>query len=327
MPAASLLLQGLAKAGFEISGRVVGEIVPPLDNRTARDEVSGGSSADRRDPVHASHHLLGPGREPSLDLEQLLAALSDEATPVNRLEAELVRDDLKHVLTLDWVRKSATVEVVTGLGLGQHEAMSAAFRMFDVLIHREQPHGDVQGALQIGDAVRYISDLKREAETLVSATRKALETTAIHHHAQVFGTEASGHLTASKWWLSVSGLLFVVVVALAGWFLVDLPNSTPELVGRLTCLSLLVAGVGVAVRQFSVARHNWVVASHRRNALASYEAFALAVADETAKQAMLAHAIGLVFSAQDTGYSRGKGASDSTGIFAELIKQLGAGGR
>jgi hypothetical protein len=91
---------------------------------------------------------------------------------------------------------------------------------------------------------------------------------------------------------------------------------------RVTLLSIFATVLGVSARLYRTSLHNWVVATHRSNALQAYEAFAAATKDKPGADELLAQALALVFTPKDTGYSKASGAPDASQFIPALFKRV-----
>jgi hypothetical protein len=73
-------------------------------------------------------------------------------------------------------------------------------------------------------------------------------------------------------------------------------------------------------RNFSAAKHNYVVNKHRSNALASFQAFATSASDEQTKSAVLVQATQSVFSPQPSGYIKSDGDNSPVSPIVEVLR-------
>jgi hypothetical protein len=192
-----------------------------------------------------------------------------------------------------------------------------------------------------------------EATNLVATQREAVQESAIKHHAEVFKDEARNHFKLAVFWLVVAWLAVLGLFGVAGTFegtdAVSQASSQEaggatsdegaaaalasfneraliiHILERVTLLSILATILGVSVRLLRTSLHNWVVATHRSNALRSYEAFAAATKDKPGSDELLAQALALTFTPTDTGYSKMSGAPDAALLFTEIVKRAPGG--
>jgi hypothetical protein len=244
-------------------------------------------------------------------------------------------------LTLEFVECKATANVKPQLGLDRDAMESLARRMV-----AQFPYRDFVGGTQDPEAEKLRAEVarirdevqadradvrvaKEAANQLLADQRATLQESAIKHHAQVFKNEASDHHWRGVFWLAVAGFAALGLFLVALTFVNDnaaLPSFserafTLHILERVTLLSILATIVGVSVRLHRASLHNWVVATHRSNALQAYEAFAAATKDKPGADELLAQALALVFTPKDTGYSKVSGAPDGAQIFTEIAKR------
>lgn len=243
-------------------------------------------------------------------------------------------------LLLEFAECRATVKVFSETGLERDGARNLARRLAEPFPPRDfsgNRDSEIQRLrTELGDALAAAKANAAESEALITSQRNTVRDSTIRHHAAVFRREAIGHDRWAQFWLVIAGLAVAGLIGVAVMFFnMDVPPLPKELAApvlaahffaKLALFSIPATALGVAIRQYASARHNWVVATHRSSALASYEAFARATDDKSARDALLAQALALIFSPQDTGYSKAAAAPDSTALFTELVKQVGGRG-
>lgn len=75
---------------------------------------------------------------------------------------------------------------------------------------------------------------------------------------------------------------------------------------RLIVLFVLTFGLIWSAKNYTAASHNLVVNRHRKNALASFQAFIEGASSPETKDAVLMQATHAIFSPQDSGFAKGE---------------------
>jgi hypothetical protein len=234
-------------------------------------------------------------------------------------------------LLLHRAESKITVTVSSHIGLEKEPERALAQRIAEPFPFRESSSGADEEVEALKKELRHLVDEARRGATETANLAKSLKDTVrestIRHHAAVFRREAIQHNQLARRWYAVAvGSVAVLLAVAVSFFVIKIEGNDAQIAGqilaRITLLSIPASSLGVAVRQYSAARHNWVVATHRSNALWSYQAFAEATEDKSAKDSLLAPAIALIFTPKHTGYSKAVSSTETTFLFAELIKNL-----
>lgn len=265
-------------------------------------------------------------------------------------------------ISIDFRNRLATATVTKASGLTLEAARDLAFRLVEPFPYMDTHGGvrDVEAERLRVEMGRLLDETRRElaevrtanteAQELIKNQRETVQESTIKHHAKVFSDEAKKHAWIALLWLVLSSLavagLFWVAFTFESIDLADIAASeeadgseaatpsglsdlvlTIHILERVTLLSILATVLGVSVRQHRASLHNWVVATHRSNALNSYEAFAGATKDKPGADQLLAQALALTFTPKDTGYSKPSGAPDGAHLFTEIGKAFTSSGK
>ena len=174
-----------------------------------------------------------------------------------------------------------------------------------------------------------ISTIRDEAESALGIVRDAAAHTGVRKESGVFKTQADKHACTATWWL-LSAISSGAVSLVTAWMTLvvwSLPSETVgELVhgigGRFAILTLLAFVLSFCVRQYTAAKHNETVNRHRQNALQTFETFVSATADQETKDAVLLEATRSIFSAQPSGFLRGRREAESPSTIIEVIRRM-----
>lgn len=170
-------------------------------------------------------------------------------------------------------------------------------------------------------AEQSVKETEDRSKTILNEAQKTAASVGIHSHAEHFQKEADRY-----WWLSLSWLVATLVfAAAAAWVSVWTINRTVSLdtnwvavvqmtVSRFSLMAITYFVAIWASRMYRAARHNQVVNRHRVNALRTFETFASAARDDTAKDAVLMQATECIFSHQASGFSDSRPETGSTRI-------------
>ena len=324
-------------------------------NLTAHGEISGEYHSTGRfqladdDAATLISGVLGSGR---------LASVTVHATRT----LENGKDVATAYLSLDFRACTVAVTIPQESGFDADLARELALRIAEPFPYRDSDGGirDARAERLRAEMVRILEEGRRElaevrtanaeAQELIKSQRETVQESTIKHHAKVFSDEAAKHAWLALLWVALAGLAVAGLFGVAFTFeridVVDLaepqetsgvaseggeaatPSGFDDLVltihilERVTLLSILATVLGVSVRQHRASLHNWVVATHRSNALNSYEAFAGATKEKPGADQLLAQALALTFTPKDTGYS---GAPDATHLFTEIVMNFGGG--
>jgi hypothetical protein len=277
------------------------------------------------------------------DAERLPVKLSKLTFVVRKTLADGKVKGVAH-LVLEFVDCRATAVVFPQFGVERDVAEDLILRMLERF-----PCRNFAGGFRDAEAEKLRAEMGRlrddartelaevrtaneEAKQLIASQRETVQESMIKHHAQVFREEGSDHAWMAAFWLVVAAFGVLGLLGVALTFGPDTGTTgfteqalTLYIFERVTLLSILATILGVAVRLHRASLHNWVVATHRSNALQAYEAFAGATKDKPGADELLAQALATTFAPKDTGYSKVSGAPDASLIFNELVKRVPGG--
>lgn len=211
-----------------------------------------------------------------------------------------------------------------------------AFRNVGPLLLALQPDGVSQAVTQVRAATQgamaLLDDVSTRANKILEDMQAAATKVGITKHATYFADQAKSHRTAAWIWMGWTALMFGALVGLAGWSIryyaqqaVQAPLAPANLsllVSKVVLASVLFSGGVMCARLYRANRHNCVVNEHRKNALASFQAFVDGTADRATKDAVLLQATTSIFAPQATGYVAAEGDGDGMPQIIEIIKTM-----
>lgn len=176
-----------------------------------------------------------------------------------------------------------------------------------------------QSAKETGDRSKTILD---QAQTTAASV-------GIHSHAKHFQEEAERDGRLSVLWFVATSVLIGTAACVSYWTIsrtvavdagwVAVVQLT---VGRFSLMAIAYFAAIWASRMYRAARHNQVVNRHRVNALRTFETFASAARDDTARNAVLLRATECIFSHQASGFSDSRPETGATKIVSAVPPTL-----
>lgn len=170
----------------------------------------------------------------------------------------------------------------------------------------------------------------------LDSVRNAAAEAGVSQNSIYFSQEASEHLSAARKWLVATVVVAILLVAfglwgtkLLAWAGTSEPLDTAAFIVQLRFFiqkGLVVFGLIFALilttRNYSSARHNYVVNKHRNNALSSFQAFASSASDEQTKNAVLMQATQSIFAPQPSGYIKVDGENTAQSSIIEILRTV-----
>ncbi|HYE05803.1 MAG TPA: hypothetical protein VEL07_09835 [Planctomycetota bacterium] len=172
--------------------------------------------------------------------------------------------------------------------------------------------------------------VEREADAIVAAARTAAMHSSLVTQAAHFARQAQTHHRVAYGWLATTiafGALLAAVVY--GLYIKEAVAAVDHLVlaqqfgKHVLIISAVTFGAVWASRNYRASLHNWVVNSHRRNALGTFEALAKAVGDDpAARNAILVRSADAIFAPMPSGYVHHDGGESNLGgsHLVEILK-------
>jgi hypothetical protein len=173
-----------------------------------------------------------------------------------------------------------------------------------------------------------ISDLLKSMNTALGEVRDAAKEAGVSKHSQHFQEEAAFFAKSSKTWLAftvgfgASAVAYVMLhIEPALEKLVDptWQQLAHHSIPRLIVLFVLTYGLAWSAKNYMAASHNKVINRHRRNALASFQAFIEGASAPETKDAVLLQATHAIFTPQDSGFAKGD-SPNATSQVVEIIR-------
>lgn len=172
---------------------------------------------------------------------------------------------------------------------------------------------------KIGEDAAQIIEKAKEAEQKASAVvgiaREAAAATGVLQNEEVFHKEANRHRKNANWWLGFAIVSVVAFVVVAGYDLLwkfFFPADSgigdiPFFSARWVFLPAIVYALFFCVKNYTTSRHNFVVNTHRQNALQTYQVLVASATTPEVQDIVLTHAARCIFDQRDTGYAKGGG--------------------
>lgn len=174
--------------------------------------------------------------------------------------------------------------------------------------------------------------LLTEVSSTLEKVRQAAADVGVAQHATHFKEEATEYEKIAQHWFY--GVV-VLGIATAIWGYYGFTFSIPAekqndnihliqaVVARFSVFMTLLIMLFWSSKNYTAARHNYVVNKHRQNALSTFETFVKASGDDVqTKNAVLLQATQSIFSAQNTGFSGKDAESESSGKIIEIFKDV-----
>lgn len=169
----------------------------------------------------------------------------------------------------------------------------------------------VKDQRQATEIVGELTQLRNEADLVVSRIRTAVSERGAWIHAGHFEGEAERHRKSRRIWLGGAVCLGLGVITVA-LLRIGEADAVPAMtmasaiqmnVPWLMLFTVLSFGLVWCGRGYRGASHNWIVNAHRANALTTFREFLEGTENNSTKDAVLLHAAQCVFSHQPSGFS------------------------
>lgn len=173
--------------------------------------------------------------------------------------------------------------------------------------------------------------IRDQAEEIIAELRKVAAKGGVTKYATIFEDAAKKHQREKRGWLGALGLLSLLAVAVASWWIgVELqpPSDVSlSLAIQMTAVKLFVFGILsyvilMAGRAYRAAAHNQIVNEHRRDALETFQTFVKATSDEATKDAVLVQATHSIFSHRPSGFGQQESDAMPPSHMLELTRSV-----
>jgi len=149
----------------------------------------------------------------------------------------------------------------------------------------------------------------------ILATAKQLSTNQLtKKQSKFFQDEADKHSIQSNQWkiYSIGLLVLTCTLAVAGIAMAFCPSLHPKdtyqliqiVTGKVILIAISIYALGVCIKNYQAHKHNEILNSHRENALSAASALIDLIEEPNQKDAVLLQVANVVFSIQDTGYTK-----------------------
>lgn len=187
-------------------------------------------------------------------------------------------------------------------------------------------------------------DLEKKLEEVESAYQKiqqilkdsqsAASKVGVSEHSTHFDKQATEHKKSAFVWLLITAsfgfvTLFVTMMILLAnifnWYEMQaLSNENPVgiALSKFALFALLYTSTIWAGRMYKSHSHNYVINTHRRNALSTFGTFADATNDDATKNAVLIQATQSIFAHQQSGYINNDSSSDAPPQILEIVRNM-----
>ncbi|WP_199052951.1 hypothetical protein [Aquitalea sp. ASV15] len=165
------------------------------------------------------------------------------------------------------------------------------------------------------DIVSNKIDSNLEITEKILASAKQLSTNELtKKQSKFFQDEADKHSTQSIQWknYSIALLIITCTLAVAGIAMAFCPQLHPKdtyqliqiVTGKIILIAISIYTLGVCIKNYQAHKHNEILNSHRENALSAASALIDLIEEPNQKDAVLLQVANVVFSIQDTGYTK-----------------------
>lgn len=185
---------------------------------------------------------------------------------------------------------------------------------------------------RMDDAIRNLGAQATEGEQLLEQMRGLSAEAGVSHHARVFGDAAEEHNQGRRRWLWATGVATVLALAFASWLVLDPPvgegnleTSIPLITGRLVAFGILSYALVWCGRMYRAHAHNYIINTHRRNALRSFLAFVGGTEEPATKNAVLIQSTHSVFSHRPSGFGPQESDAPPSSHLLELTRNIAHG--
>jgi hypothetical protein len=200
----------------------------------------------------------------------------------------------------------------------------------DVLELRNQAHAVVDELKsEQSKALAEMEVARIEAEESLNAVKKSAGELGLTSHSLHFTEQASSDGKSAEWWLKATFASTFIVIGLGFLFATDwvwkisgdasLSQILRHMLPKVVLLSVGGYIVNFCARSYSAFRHMQAVNLHRRNALATFNAFAKAAQDERVEDAILLQASQSIFSPRPTGFLKNEMDGNETKSVFEIM--------
>lgn len=157
------------------------------------------------------------------------------------------------------------------------------------------------------------SGIVTQMRSALGEVQDAAKEAGISQHASYFNDEASSSKKLAIFWLSSSVIIGLITIAYVAFHIEPTLTNLTDLsvakllqaaIPRLLIIFVLTFMMIWAAKNFNSSVHNYVVNRHRRNALASFQAFVEGASSPEIKDTVLVQATSAIFAPQDSGYSK-----------------------
>jgi hypothetical protein len=184
------------------------------------------------------------------------------------------------------------------------------------------------------NALKEISTAKKEAKESVDAVKRSAAELGLTAHSVHFVEQAKADGDeAAKWlrWtlitsIAVVGFGFLLATNLL-WPISDSAGASEivrHMLPKLVLLSIGGFGIGFCAKTYSAFKHMQAVNLHRKNALATFQAFAKAAQNEQVQDAILLQASQSIFGPRPTGFLKNEMDGNETKSVFEVIGSAAA---
>ncbi len=172
---------------------------------------------------------------------------------------------------------------------------------------------------QAKEVVSEIEDQKKNVEQITNALREASAELGVSKFADVFNNQAEQNKATANKWLYVS-IVLTVAITLFLWITFDQLNTVLKddtdfqislqiFLTKALILSFASIVFYQAVKNYNANMHLHALNKHRRNSLASFQAFVESTDDVRIRDTVLIQATKAIFEAGETGYISSKNTS------------------
>lgn len=169
-----------------------------------------------------------------------------------------------------------------------------------------------------------------DAAAALTATKSAAGKAGVGVFTDDFKGEAGDYDSNSKIWLGITGVLAVVTVLIAAFYvkIFEVPTGTDWVplvhytTSKIVVIGLFITATVWCGSLYKTSRHHQTINKHRANALKTFQAFVEATIEPTVKDAVLMETTRSIFAITPTGYVGGSGGVKDNSTIIEVMKNV-----
>jgi hypothetical protein len=258
------------------------------------------------------HHYL-------LELNNNFSAFQEINNQLFQINEEFLKSD-KKVFSQEDITKIKQLE-------NQHSEKFFEFKNLAVLI---LPFIKVSNNL-FDFQISELNKNNEKAQKLISELRTTSEEVSVGKHADIFEKASINYnKVSSSWFWALTAVILLGSVGIVLYFInfKTILDSIPKekvivfSISKLFVISFYYLLITFCLKNYLTNRHNFIVNSHRHNALSTLRTFNNSTKDEETKRIILLQIASTIFSHQSSGYLKTSSEKLSSFNFIEYLKPI-----